>query len=73
MALEEQSAEKKRARGLEEGGEAMLLEILRRRFGMVPLEVEQRIRTADRKQFLRWRQRIFEVRSLDVFLESDRH
>ena len=70
----EEGLQKGRQEGLQEGlqeGEArVLLRQLRRKFGSVPLRVEDRIASASAEQILEWADRVLEAETLDQVFES---
>jgi len=64
----EQVMEKGLAKGRAEGRAELLLRQARLRFGIVPSEIEQTIRTADIDTLDRWAERILTAASLDELL-----
>lgn len=62
------------AKGRTEGKADMLLRLLRRRFGTLPLEIEAQVGAADGRQLDDWSDRLLEAGSLgEVFLATKQH
>ncbi|MBK1646917.1 transposase [Thiocapsa imhoffii] len=54
--------------GMQQGGAAILLRLIERRFGPPSDQVRERISQADPKTLLQWSDRILEAKSLDEVL-----
>jgi hypothetical protein len=66
--LQEESLQKGREEGRQEGEARMLLQLLRLKFGSLDSTVEERVRSADADQLLEWGERILSSETLaDVF------
>jgi hypothetical protein len=61
-----------KAEGRREGQAAMLLQLMRMRFGAVPPEVSARLENASEEQLYKWLERSISAHSIDALLH-DRH
>ncbi|MBF0135598.1 MAG: DUF4351 domain-containing protein [Magnetococcus sp. DMHC-1] len=62
---EKESEKRGKLKGRQEGGAAILLRQLRRRFGKLPKQIEEKVKSAEKKSIEKWSDKILDAQSIE--------